>query len=90
MENQTLVFYMGLNGLPIICKELIAHGMDPEMPAALVEKGTTQDQRVIISDLTNMAEVMQRETVMSPSLFIVGRVVNLHNKLAWFNSERSE
>ncbi|MGB2180632.1 MAG: siroheme synthase CysG [Pseudomonadales bacterium] len=90
VENQTLVFYMGLNGLPIICKELIAHGMDPEMPAALVEKGTTQDQRVIISDLTNMAEVMQRETVMSPSLFIVGRVVTLHNKLAWFNSERSD
>lgn len=88
VENQTLVFYMGLKGLPIICEQLIAHGMDPNMPAALVEKGTTQDQRVITSDLTNMPDTMAKETVMSPSLFIVGRVVNLHDKLAWFASER--
>ena len=88
VENQTLVFYMGLKGLPIICEQLIAHGMDPNMPAALVEKGTTQDQRVITSDLTNMPATMAKETVMSPSLFIVGRVVNLHDKLAWFASER--
>ena len=88
VENQTLVFYMGLKGLPIICEQLIAHGMDPNMPAALVEKGTTQDQRVITSDLTNMPTTMAQATVMSPSLFIVGRVVNLHDKLAWFASER--
>lgn len=88
VENQTLVFYMGLKGLPIICEQLIAHGMDPNMPAALVEKGTTQDQRVITSDLTNMPDTMAKETVMSPSLFIVGRVVNLHDKLAWFASDR--
>ncbi len=88
VENQTLVFYMGLKGLPIICEQLMAHGMDPNMPAALVEKGTTQDQRVITSDLTNMPTTMTQETVMSPSLFIVGRVVNLHDKLAWFASER--
>jgi uroporphyrin-III C-methyltransferase/precorrin-2 dehydrogenase/sirohydrochlorin ferrochelatase len=88
VENQTLVFYMGLKGLPIICEQLIAHGMDPNMPAALVEKGTTQDQRVITSDLINMPTTMAKETVMSPSLFIVGRVVNLHDKLAWFASER--
>ena len=90
VENQTLVFYMGLKSLPVICQQLIAHGMDPNMPAALVEKGTTQDQRVIVSDLSNMPEVMTRETVMSPSLFIVGRVVNLHNKLAWFSSDRDD
>jgi len=88
VEHQTLVFYMGLKGLPIICQELIRHGMDPNMPAALVEKGTTQDQRVIVSDLCNIPEVMTKQTVMSPSLFIVGRVVDLHDKLAWFDSER--
>ena len=60
------------------------------MPAALIEKGTTQDQRVIVSDLSNIPEVMTRETVMSPSLFIVGRVVNLHDKLSWFDSERDD
>jgi uroporphyrin-III C-methyltransferase/precorrin-2 dehydrogenase/sirohydrochlorin ferrochelatase len=81
---------MGLKGLPIICQELIKHGMDANMPAALIEKGTTQDQRVIVSDLSNIPAVMTRETVMSPSLFIVGRVVNLHDKLAWFDSERDD
>ena len=90
VEHQTLVFYMGLKGLPIICQELIKHGMDPHMPAALIEKGTTQDQRVIVSDLSHIPEVMTKETVMSPSLFIVGRVVNLHDKLAWFDSERDD
>jgi siroheme synthase len=90
VEHQTLVFYMGLNSLPVICQQLIAHGMDANMPAALIEKGTTQDQRVIISDLSQMPSVMAAQTVMSPSLFIVGRVVDLHDKLAWFDSKRGD
>ncbi len=90
VEHQTLVFYMGLNSLPVICQQLIAHGMDVNMPAALIEKGTTQDQRVIISDLSQMPSVMAAQTVMSPSLFIVGRVVDLHDKLAWFDSKRGD
>ena len=47
-NNQTLVFYMGLVGLPIISRELIGHGMDPHMPVALVSKGTTPDQLSLI------------------------------------------
>lgn len=87
-EGQTLVFYMGLNGLPFICKNLIQHGMDPTMPVALIEKGTTQDQRVLVSDLTHLPAMIEAEKVMSPSLFVVGRVVDLHDKLAWFTSTR--
>jgi uroporphyrin-III C-methyltransferase/precorrin-2 dehydrogenase/sirohydrochlorin ferrochelatase len=88
VEGQTLVFYMGLKGLPYICEQLIAHGMDATMPVALIEKGTTQDQRVLVSDLTGLTDMIEAEHVMSPSLFVVGRVVSLHAKLAWFVSER--
>ena len=88
VEGQTLVFYMGLKGLPYICEQLIAHGMDATMPVALIEKGTTQDQRVLVSDLTGLTDMIEAEHVMSPSLFVVGRVVSLHAKLAWFTSER--
>jgi len=88
VEGQTLVFYMGLKGLPYICEQLIQHGMDASMPVALIEKGTTQDQRVLVSNLTELPAMIEAEQVMSPSLFVVGRVVNLHDKLAWFASER--
>lgn len=88
VEGQTLVFYMGLKGLPLICEQLLAHGMDINMPVALIEKGTTQDQRVLVSNLTQLPAMIEAEKVMSPSLFIVGRVVSLHDKLAWFTSSR--
>jgi len=88
VEGQTLVFYMGLKGLPFICEELINNGMDKKMPVALIEKGTTQDQRVLVSDLCGLPALIEAEQVMSPSLFVVGRVVSLHDKLAWFTSSR--
>lgn len=83
--GKTLVFYMGLKGLPIICDELVKHGVKADMPCALIEKGTTASQRVLVSTLTGLADVLQHEQVASPSLFIVGEVVNLTKKLNWFN-----
>jgi uroporphyrin-III C-methyltransferase/precorrin-2 dehydrogenase/sirohydrochlorin ferrochelatase len=47
-ENQTLVLYMGLVGLERICEQLIAHGQRPDMPVALISKGTTPDQKVVV------------------------------------------
>ena len=61
VKGQTLVFYMGLKGLPYICQQLIAHGMDATMPVALIEKGTTQDQRVLVSDLTGLPHMIEAE-----------------------------
>ncbi len=84
--DQTLVFYMGLNGFPLICEKLIEHGMSADMPVALIEKGTTLQQRVHISRLSEIAQYLAENKVTSPSLFIVGKVVNLHHQLAWFDS----
>lgn len=82
--DQTVVFYMGLHGVPTICRELIAHGMPPSTPAALVQQGTTPNQRVYASTLAKLPEVVAREEVHAPTLIIVGDVVKLRDKLRWF------
>jgi len=83
---KTLVFYMGLKGLPLICQSLISHGMSADMPCAIVEKGTTPSQRVMVSTLAQLAQEMEQQHIASPSLFIVGEVVSLSHKLNWFNT----
>jgi uroporphyrin-III C-methyltransferase/precorrin-2 dehydrogenase/sirohydrochlorin ferrochelatase len=88
---QTVVFYMGLKGLSVIARELIAHGRAASTPVALVQQGTTQQQRVFIGQLDNIAEIAEREQPKPPTLIIVGEVVELHHKLAWFKApEHSE
>jgi uroporphyrin-III C-methyltransferase/precorrin-2 dehydrogenase/sirohydrochlorin ferrochelatase len=83
--NQTLVFYMGLNGLETICEQLKAHGLDANMPVALVEKGTSDKQRVFTGDLDTLPSIVRKAEAKAPTLIIVGTVVSLHDKLAWFN-----
>lgn len=87
-ENQTLVFYMGLHGLPIICQQLISHGMATETPAALVTKGTTPDQRVLIGNLQTLPGLVEDHHVHGPTLIIIGSVVTLHNKLHWYLTDK--
>ncbi len=83
--NQTIVFYMGLMGLPIICEQLIKHGMNASTPIALIQKGTTPQQKVVIASLDTMVEELKKTPVSAPTLIIVGEVVSLHDKLKWFN-----
>jgi uroporphyrin-III C-methyltransferase/precorrin-2 dehydrogenase/sirohydrochlorin ferrochelatase len=82
--NQTLVFYMGLVGLPVICEQLIKHGRSAETPIALIEQGTTEKQRVIVENLKNMPATVDKMQVKAPTLLIVGEVVSLRDKLAWY------
>ena len=89
--NQTVVFYMGLKGLPVICRELLAHGVSPDMPVALVQQGTTHKQRVYTGTIGTIVEVIAGERPQPPTLIIVGEVVRLQEKLAWFETpERSD
>ena len=82
--RQTVVFYMGLVGLPIICRELTAHGLPGSTPAALVEQGTTQNQRVLVGTLETLPDIVREHDVQPPTLVIVGEVVRLHERLQWF------
>ena len=88
--KQTIVVYMGLHGLATLCTELIAHGLPDSTPAAIVQQGTTQNQRVITGTLATLPGVAQVEKLQAPTLIIVGGVVTLREKLAWFNPERTE
>jgi uroporphyrin-III C-methyltransferase/precorrin-2 dehydrogenase/sirohydrochlorin ferrochelatase len=83
--RQTIVIYMGLHGLPVICKELIAHGLPASMPAALIQQGTTRHQRVFTATLETLSQtVAQAGGAQAPTLIIVGEVVALRDKLNWF------
>ena len=84
-SDETIVFYMGLFGLPIICSKLIEHGSSKDMPVALIEQGTTARQRVITGTLETLPALVAAVEVHAPTLIIVGEVVKLRAELAWFN-----
>lgn len=82
-ENQTLVLYMGLVGLENICEKLIAHGQRADMPVALISKGTTPEQKVVVGTLANIASKVEQHHIQAPTLTIIGEVVNLREQLKW-------
>ena len=83
--NQTIVIYMGLIGLRQISEKLMERGLSNNTPVALIQKGTTAEQQVIISDLMGIADKVDRIKPKPPTLIIIGTVVTLHNKLNWIN-----
>ena len=85
--RQTLVFYMGLKGLPQICTNLVRHGLPDTTPVALVQQATTPRQRVFTGTLASLPGVIAHEEVRAPTLIIVGHVVELHTRLNWFRSQ---
>jgi uroporphyrin-III C-methyltransferase/precorrin-2 dehydrogenase/sirohydrochlorin ferrochelatase len=85
--DQTVVVYMGLHGLDMLCGELVRHGMPDRTPIAIVQQGTTQNQRVITGTLATLPGIAEREKPQAPTLIIVGGVVTLHDKLAWFHPQ---
>ncbi|WP_411686036.1 siroheme synthase CysG [Acinetobacter pseudolwoffii] len=82
-ENQTLVLYMGLVGLEKICAQLIVHGQRPDMPVALISKGTTPEQKVVVGTLADIASKVSEHQIQAPTLTIIGEVVRLREQLQW-------
>ena len=82
--NQTIVFYMGLTGLPIICKKLIENGLTADTPIALIQSATTENQVVVTGTLSDITQNPATSALKPPTLIIVGTVVSLHNQLNWF------
>jgi uroporphyrin-III C-methyltransferase / precorrin-2 dehydrogenase / sirohydrochlorin ferrochelatase len=85
--NQTVVIYMGLLGLPILCAQLIAHGLTADTPAAIVQQGTTDSQHVLTATLQTLPALAAAAQMAPPALLIVGSVVSLRNKLSWFQTK---
>ena len=86
IDQQTIVFYMALSGATYICQKLMEHGMDKDMPIAIIEKGTMPEQKVYISSLTKLPDLLATEDIHAPTLMIVGEVVKLNEKLNWYGT----
>jgi uroporphyrin-III C-methyltransferase/precorrin-2 dehydrogenase/sirohydrochlorin ferrochelatase len=88
--RQTVVVYMGLSSLEAITKGFIMHGADPETPAAIIENGTRESQRVESGTLASLPDKTAEARISSPALIIVGSVVTLRDKLSWFADKQQE
>jgi uroporphyrin-III C-methyltransferase/precorrin-2 dehydrogenase/sirohydrochlorin ferrochelatase len=84
--NQTVVFYMGLKGLPVICRQMKENGLPGDTPIALVQQATTPRQRVFTGTLDSINQDIEGKEIHAPTLIVVGHVVKLHDKLNWFRS----
>ena len=82
--RQTIVFYMGLVGIEVLCRELAAHGLPAATPAALIQQGTTPQQRVLTGTLATLPGIVRQSSVKAPTLIIIGDVVTLRDRLKWF------
>ncbi|MBB1452922.1 uroporphyrinogen-III C-methyltransferase [Pseudoalteromonas sp. SG43-1] len=82
--NQTLAIYMGVIKSPHIQGELLKHGRKADTPVAIIENGTRKNQRVVTGQLGELADLIERNSIISPALLIIGEVAALHSQLAWF------
>ena len=80
--DDTIIFLMGLHNLPKISAKLIEIGKDSDYPVAVISKGTTKDQSVVVGTLENIVE--KAKDVPTPALIVVGKVVLLRDQLKWF------
>lgn len=83
--KQTVVIYMGIKALPSICRELIAHGLPPDTPAAAIQHATTRRQRMATARLDELEATVSREGLHPPTLLIIGEVAGLAARLGWFD-----
>tara|TARA_B100001113_G_scaffold352542_1_gene354244 strand:- start:3666 stop:5069 length:1404 start_codon:yes stop_codon:yes gene_type:complete len=88
--NQTIVFYMGLVSIDIICAELTNNGLDADTPCALVQQGTTNTQKEFVSTLEKMPNLVKTKKPKAPTIFIIGGVVALRDKLKWYTTNTED
>lgn len=83
----TLVFLMGIKNLSEICAALIENGKDPDTPVAVIENGTRYNQRRVVGNLMNIVEKIKAAHITPPAVTVIGKVVDLHQKLDWFGQK---
>lgn len=85
----TLAIYMGIGNLLYITEQLLKYKRNPTTPVALIEWGTTDHQRVVTGTLETIVSIANKEKIQNPSMIIVGEVVNMREKIAWFEECQS-
>lgn len=84
--NQTVAIYMGLSNTPHLCKGFMDRGADPDLPVAVIDNGTRPEQRVVTATVSTLCDVLKDANFKGPAMIIVGTVVNLREKLSWYNT----
>ena len=79
----TIVIMMGLSRIDVICKQLIAGGMDKKTPVAVIQNGTTPQQKMIKGNVTNIAKKVKENKIIPPTNIIIGKVVDLSDVIGW-------
>jgi len=79
----TIVIMMGLSRIDLICKELIAGGMDKETPVAVIQNGTTPKQKTVVGTLSNITKIVKSNKITPPTNIIIGKVVDLSKTIGW-------
>jgi len=87
--QQTVAVYMGLSNLGFLSDEIVQRGLSPDTPAAIIDNGTRENQRVIVGTVTDLVDKAKEADLKGPSIIIIGSVVTLHERLEWF-SKREE
>ncbi len=87
--KQTIAVYMGVVGLEVLCQGLIARGLPETLPAALIQQGTTPQQKVYIGDLATLPDIIRKHDITPPTIIIIGEVVKLHESLSWFEPQNN-
>ena len=87
-KAHTIIFYMGLVTIDIICDQLQKHGLDKNTPCALIQQGTTPEQKEFVSTIEDMPALVKKEKPQAPTLLIVGDVVKLRDKLSWYKTNQ--
>jgi uroporphyrin-III C-methyltransferase/precorrin-2 dehydrogenase/sirohydrochlorin ferrochelatase len=82
--GQTIVVYMGMGALPEICRQMAKHGLPSATPAAVVQNATTRKQKVVSGSLETLPHLAKAAGMKAPALIVIGEVVKLRRKLAWF------
>lgn len=85
--NGTLVFYMGLSNIAMICRELIRNGRAANTPVAIISCATTEQQQTFTTTLGEAPQQAEQNKIRTPSVIVVGEVVTLRDQLRWFDSE---
>jgi len=85
--RQTVVVYMGLHGLPLLCAKLIEHGRPPQTPAAIVQEATRPNQRVVVGTLASLPADAARAGLRAPTVIVIGEVVAVRQELERFTKE---
>jgi len=85
--GQTVVVYMGMAALPEICRQMVHHGLPRDTPAAVIQSATTRKQKVVSGSLETLPHLAKAAELKAPAVIVIGEVVKLRRKLAWFAPE---